>query len=421
MSWQLGSQFSPGGLSIAGSSPTGGYYFNFIASIVVFGVASFGIGERLSALIRGVTTQFTMTVVQNTTVSTTTWSVYKLPTTFADALTIPAGNTGTFIAIGSQTWVSGDRLYGYTKGGTSGYTYVRYMYLMIESTFFSMASGSWYGPSFSGVGTKQDSILSSDTTYFGKPPYRFTNAATVSTMFTRIASNSIPAVTMLNAQKNDVNTALLINIPASTTGFFYDYSDSVAFAANEALTKAVIITSATGLIQVASYGVLADMMPTQMALGRGGQEEYRLSYAATTYIFWAYKNSSTSDGAVYWPIEVSMTLRNFVLFISSTTLLGATFTMRSRKNGVDGNLVVVIPASGTGYYSDMNPAHVDSYILGDMINIKGVGSGGGGSGRANLSSYFADMTILSVGQPYILRVQGIPGMRSFSQLGHGGM
>ena len=26
-----------------------------------------------------------------------------------------------------------------------------------------------------------------------------------------------------------------------------------------------------------------------------------------------------------------------------------------------------------------------------------------------------------VGQPYVLRVQGIPGMRSFSQMGHGGL
>lgn len=25
------------------------------------------------------------------------------------------------------------------------------------------------------------------------------------------------------------------------------------------------------------------------------------------------------------------------------------------------------------------------------------------------------------GQPYILRVQGVPGMRTFSQLGHGGL
>jgi len=35
-------------------------------------------------------------------------------------------------------------------------------------------------------------------------------------------------------------------------------------------------------------------------------------------------------------------------------------------------------------------------------------------------SCFGKCTVI-LGQPYILRVQGIPGMRSFSQMGHGGM
>ena len=58
--------------------------------------------------------------------------------------------------------------------------------------------------------------------------------------------------------------------------------------------------------------------------------------------------------------------------------------------------------------------------LGDKTDGATYNFGAKTSSTRDIGLYGEGETV-SVGQPYILRVQGIPGMRSFSQMGHGGL
>jgi hypothetical protein len=87
-------------------------------------------------------------------------------------------------------------------------------------------------------------------------------------------------------------------------------------------------------------------------------------------------------------------------------------------DGVLGNQTLTILAGVSGLFTDAS--NTDVITTSQNITVQFIGQvGGSGSITISMLQYLG--TFSPEGQPYALRIQGIPGMRTFSQLGHGGL
>lgn len=95
--------------------------------------------------------------------------------------------------------------------------------------------------------------------------------------------------------------------------------------------------------------------------------------------------------------------------------------LKTVYNVIDGadTLLFAVPALATGFYS--NQVLEATVTEASLICFRMTAPEAGGSGKVGFGAYSYLQEYLPTVQPYVLRVQGIPGMRTFSQLGHGGL
>jgi hypothetical protein len=215
-------------------------------------------------------------------------------------------------------------------------------------------------------------------------------------LYVRVTTNELSGNSIYRSRKNGANGNLSVTVPGGATGVFEDttHSDNL---------------------------VDGDVFNTQMVAGAGTTINpdyikatiisYTLEAAIDIPILCAcHTLSGYGPGTRYFPIvgmcqphateartqylfRIPAILSNFRVVVSSNTLAGAT-TMRTRRNGGNGNQSVNIPAGATGAFEDA--VNTDSIVNGDLVDYEQIAGGVGGS----ISVYILQVKSTGLGRQF---------------------
>lgn len=187
-------------------------------------------------------------------------------------------------------------------------------------------------------------------------------------------------VTTIGLRVNGANAALAVTTPAATTGEFEDATNSVTIADGDRVcirhtgNSAPYAVSAAGFQSVRYAATAAPTIPWTV----NGNNYVSLNGTSVYYLppsgYISAFASLTEPEAQHKIRGADITLSNLRWVVTSNANAGAT-TLRLRKNGADGNLVVTVPASTTGEFEDTT--HTDTLTSGDLVALKGQGGGSG--------------------------------------------
>jgi hypothetical protein len=250
-----------------------------------------------------------------------------------------------------------------------------------------------------------------------RPWYGQFAGITVQKAHANVNSNTRDGTSTLIFRVNTIDSVLAISIPAATTGNFYDSTHQITFGDGDSISLFFTAGGSSGWL--ALQKCLAETtIPNEYtrSLGRGGVAQ--LKYNMDQYIVFQCMIGVPDIGNGQRLADQVFTASRFSLYVLTNTL-NVTRTIGWMTDGVLGNQNITVTPGLTGLLSDIT--HTDEVSLSQYITAKWTASGVG-SGQANVRTvqYVATFPQPS-GHPYIVRVQGIPGMRTFSQLGHGGL
>jgi hypothetical protein len=369
---------------------------------------------NLQTELYGTASAFVMVVVSNANAGATTWYARKQSSRIF-TITIPAGGTGTFTATGSATFALGD-LGGTCWGSSPSETKFSGIFLVMDE--LSHASGGWAstGKYYVAPGTTSNLLAYrcydwsiNQTQVFLK----LFQAETISYLRCRVSQNSSDGSSTFGAYVNGAMSALTVTIPSRTTGVYTNTNTQVSTISGDYMTYATTV-NVNGGITVCQPACL--MISSGMKIVRGvGMNLTQISMSEGYGPWICYRNALTLAQAQR-PAYFDHKMTGFQLYAATNTCT----VEKSWKNIVNGDVkstLVSIPALTTGFF--INESQEDSVIAGDLICYY-IGPWGGAGEVGTQGTYYLSEYISS-GHPYIKRVQGIPGMRTFSQLGHGGL
>ena len=109
-----------------------------------------------------------------------------------------------------------------------------------------------------------------------------------------------------------------------------------------------------------------------------------IAFGTTTYAnMVGYRANNATEAATQLKVYDTLTGRNLYVRVPTNSVNAAT-TIRTRVNGVDGNLSVSVPASTTGTFEDTT--NTDSLVSGNNYNYQIVTGGGAGTIFPNTKS-----------------------------------
>ncbi|KKL94824.1 hypothetical protein LCGC14_1860840, partial [marine sediment metagenome] len=231
---------------------------------------------------------------------------------------------------------------------------------------------------------------------------------TLSNLLVTVSSN--PLTTM------DVDVRFIVNgspgnqsvtIPFGATGTFEDTTNSDSLADGDTAYTDVTAGNEPAVIELEVCSYILDSGGIQDYFTICAKEyDTQQAANATTYstLFGTSRFGSTEADTQYI-FRQSITYRNLYCYVYYNDLQGAS-TLRSRKNGANGNQSVSIASGATGAFEDT--VNTDDYVAGDTGNYQAVV--GGMSGRfiaislvsmhgtsAARNSAYGDVTGLTIG------------------------
>lgn len=188
----------------------------------------------------------------------------------------------------------------------------------------------------------------------------------------RISANTRSAASTFTLRKNSVDTAMVVTIPASTTGTFKDTTNFISIAANDLVCYKTIV-SGTGAITPITCHIEYEtssntfITTTEMTIAYS----YTASVAATYYAYLggtSVQALSESSSKIVFDITSSNYNANDMRVYILTNARAVISTVTLRKNGADTALAVSIPASTTGHFS--NPTNSVSVAGSPDLNLQ---------------------------------------------------
>lgn len=304
-------------------------------------------------------------------------------------LTIPAGATGFFqdttnsdvvtagnhYAVGVTFPVGGNTI-GYSQlGGIMDDASGLYVSKLISAGGATINATTRYG-GIGGNGLGQ--------TVEGLQTVRMTSAGTFKNLTARVYVNTCTADVTLNLRKNTANGNLTVTIPAATTGFFEDITNSDTVAVNDLIALAGTAGASTGSLSLsmctdfessdstflsgATAGALSGVTP-------GLNKYFRLNCSAGGAV-------TQAQAQMYCPGNFTVKNAGIRLWSNSHNAV-STWTLQ--KNGVDTSIVLSVPASTAGEFVDL--VNTVDAVVGDLLNwrLDMPGSGNGAIYRMSFS------------------------------------
>lgn len=301
----------------------------------------------------------------------------------AQSVSIPAGNTGVFEdAVNSDSLVSGDLFCTQAVGGgTTGnfsYHYISYILSTVSATTPILAAG---GIAVIGDGETRYFYINGHgqaATPEASVQYRFRVVATFSNLRIYVNANSLDGAATVRTRKNGANGAQSVSIGAGATGAFEDAVNTDSISVGDNVNYQGVAGGTTGNVQLSSTQVKSNSAGKQVCVSAAYADT--LGFGTTGY----GKIEGTArkppwlvdDAAVRVTARASFSGKNMYVYIAANSLDGST-TIRTRKNGANGNLSVSIGAAATGQFEDL--VNTDSFVATDYLNWQVVTGGTSGT------------------------------------------
>jgi hypothetical protein len=292
-------------------------------------------------------------------------------------ISIPFGVTGTYSDTVNTTTVAATNAfsvqftYGATGSGTVGYSAISVVadYTGAESitvfhnTTITAVSSSTRYHSISGYGV--------NTSTESQMQVRIPKAGYLKYGVIRITSNTRNGSTVYTLRKNSADTAMVITVPTTTSGVFKDTTNFVSIAANDLVVWKSVLGGTTGTVTPQSmhieYETSTDefITVTESAVSY----TYTVSVAGTYYAFLGGTSAQAlteAQSKIKFGIADHNANNMRVYVITNARAVISTVTLR--KNGADTALMVSIPASTTGHFS--NPTNSVPIAVDDDLNLK---------------------------------------------------
>lgn len=214
---------------------------------------------------------------------------------------------------------------------------------------------------------------------------------TLAKLYVRVRSNPIfDATCTVRSRKNGANGNQSVTIPASTTGGFEDNVNS------DSLTDGDLFNS-----QCVTGGQYNDLYVTVIAYSLTGSTSIQGSKSISlarnktyygTFLGYAYRTEIELE--TQYTFRVTATLSNMRIYVGSNTLTANT-TVRTRKNGANGNQAVTVGGTATGAFEDTG--NTDSIASGNTANFQIVTGDGPTGWQFYLDNF--EVKIDSTGRP----------------------
>ena len=176
---------------------------------------------------------------------------------------------------------------------------------------------------------------------------------TLSNLYVRVTANTITTASTLRTRKNVANGGQSVSITASTSGEFTDSSGTDTVAATDKFCYQFVPGAATNTLTFYLHSCIFDAT-TDTVTRTVTMDATSLTTASTTWyapLTGRVGTATTTETNAKRRMRKSFTLRN--VGANVTTNRATTSTLRSRKNGANGNLAISITGGGaTGWYED---------------------------------------------------------------------
>lgn len=198
----------------------------------------------------------------------------------------------------------------------------------------------------------------------------FRTPGLLSQLYVRVTANSIAANSTILIRNNGTDTSLSLSVGSNATGVFQDTTNIITIAAGDKLSFRFVPGASTGTMTIAILAVCFDTESdtatvTRLVSGGVGISLATASGLRYNTISGEMSGSNVTESQVKARIRTSSISKNLAVNISANNRTTDT-TFRTRKNGANGNMSVVVGPGATGWFEDITNS--DSLVAGDDYN-----------------------------------------------------
>lgn len=208
------------------------------------------------------------------------------------------------------------------------------------------------------------------------------SAGTFSNMSVLIISNDRGASTLTFRKDTGGGPAAgnqTISIPSSTTGRFEDITNSDTVAAGDKVNMRIVVGAGGTTCVARVYSSLFSASSGNVVTLPTASSQNNMTTASTT-VFTPITGEGTdaAEALVQEKVKTAGTWRNLAINVRTNTF-GTTCTVRSRKNTANGNQVISVTASTTGWFEDISNS--DTVAVDDLLSLSMTTGSGAGNFR----------------------------------------
>lgn len=206
------------------------------------------------------------------------------------------------------------------------------------------------------------------STETGDGPATWRSPGTLSNFWGRITANSVSISTTHRIRRNLANGNQTFSVNASTSGTFTDATHTDTVSSGNTFDIAITLNGNAGTLIPNIYSCI--FAATTDTVTRCSLSNFDSGWANSTTYYSGFAGSdegslSTNEANAKIRMRKAATIKNMAEFIDTNGNANSV-TLKSRKNGADGNLIISITSSTTGLIEDTT--HSDSVAIGDDIN-----------------------------------------------------
>lgn len=347
-------------------------------------------------------------VATNTIVGSSTFRLRVDGANVNSVVTITSLTTGTFEdATNTDTITAGQKVNYQAIGGAAGTS----LTFSVSGILFDAASSTILAKYVGNTGY----IITSDEAnyYMGIPSiagnnasasgddtdtssqFKFKTAATLKNGAVYVSANARTSSTLIYSRINGANGNILLTIPATTTGLFEDTTHSDAISTNDLVNCLLVSGTGSGeSLTVSWFGYEATATNKAHFLVSTSQLTNNINKSLTRFPALAGNViTAATESLVACLARTTMKLSNLECYVYVNTIT-ASSTIRSRKNSADGNQLITIPASTSGYFEDST--NTDSIVATDKINFEIITGGTGTAMALNNVGVLADYSTTTI-------------------------
>lgn len=229
---------------------------------------------------------------------------------------------------------------------------------------------------------------------------------TLADLLVRVIANDLDGTTIVRTRENAGNGNQSVSILTTQTGTFQDAVNSDVLVDGGLFNYQIVTAGSSGAIDISIISTtLATASNNTPIIGGSGRTFAGTSYCAIVggMPYAGGSSCSATEAHAQYTFRTAAILSNLRFYYDLYNYEDG--VVRVRINGVDGNLVISIPAAGTGIFEDA--VNSDSISVGDEVCLEftpGTPTGGGASlviqGLSLKSSSLSRQTACADAGPY---------------------